>query len=67
MENMKHRLDAEQVYFWSESEAFARVFYRPPEKQTAADHAHMQRNLHPAVDRFKALGTRKSAANSIRN
>jgi type I restriction enzyme, R subunit len=36
-------------------EAFARIFYRPPEKQSAADHAHMQRHLQPAVDRFKAM------------
>jgi type I restriction enzyme, R subunit len=36
-------------------EAFGRIFYRMPEKQNAADHAHMQRHLQPAVDRFKAL------------
>jgi type I restriction enzyme R subunit len=55
METLKHELDAEQIYFWSEVEAFARIFYRPPEKQNAADHAHMQRHLQPAVDRFKSM------------
>lgn len=55
LETLKHELDAAQVYFWSEVEAYARVFYRPPEKQGAADHAHMQRQLQPAVDRFKAM------------
>jgi type I restriction enzyme, R subunit len=55
LEMLKHELDAEQVYFWSEVEAFAHVFYRLPEKQSAADHAHMQRHLQPAVDRFKAM------------
>lgn len=55
LENLKHELDAAQIYFWSEVEAFARIFYRPPEKQSAADHAHMQRHLQPAVDRFKAM------------
>jgi type I restriction enzyme R subunit len=55
METLKHELDAVQIYFWSEVEAFARIFYRPPEKQNSADHAHMQRHLQPAVDRFKAM------------
>jgi len=55
LERLKHELDATQIYFWSEVEAFARIFYRMPEKQNAADHAHMQRHLQPAVDRFKAL------------
>jgi type I restriction enzyme R subunit len=55
LEVLKHELDAAQVYFWSEVEAFAHIFYRLPEKQTAADHAHMQRHLQPAVDRFKTM------------
>jgi type I restriction enzyme R subunit len=55
LETLKHELDAAQVYFWSEVEAFAHVFYRLPEKQSAADHAHMQKHLQPAVDRFKAM------------
>jgi type I restriction enzyme R subunit len=55
LEALKHDLDAAQVYFWSEVEAFAHIFYRLPEKQTAADHAHMQRHLQPAVDRFKTM------------
>ena len=36
-------------------EAFAQIFYKPPEQQSPADHAHMQRHLQPAVDRFKAI------------
>jgi type I restriction enzyme R subunit len=55
LETLKHELDAAQVYFWSEVEAFAHIFYRLPERQTAADHAHMQRHLQPAVDRFKTM------------
>jgi type I restriction enzyme R subunit len=55
LETLKHELDAAQIYFWSEVEAFARIFYRMPDKQNASDHAHMQRHLQPAVDRFKAL------------
>jgi len=52
--SIKHELDQLQIYYWSEVEAFARIFYRQPDLQNPADHAHMQRHLQPAVDRFKA-------------
>ena len=55
LDALKHALDQEQVYHWSEVEAFAQVFYKPMERQGAADHAHMQRHLQPAVDRFNAI------------
>jgi type I restriction enzyme R subunit len=55
LEALKHELDQAQVYHWSEVEAFAQVFYKPAERQGPADHAHMQRHLQPAVDRFKAI------------
>ena len=55
LEALKYELDQEQVYHWSEVEAFAQVFYKPPNRQSVADHAHMQRHLQPAVDRFKAI------------
>ncbi len=55
LEKLKHELDEMQVYHWSEVEALARIFYKPIERQSSADHAHMQKHLQPAVDRFKAL------------
>ncbi len=55
LESLKHELDQAQVYYWSEVEAFARIFYKPKEQQSPADHAHMQRHLQPAVDRFKGM------------
>jgi type I restriction enzyme R subunit len=55
LETLKHELDQAQVYHWSQVEAFAQVFYKPIEQQSAADHAHMQRHLQPAVDRFNAI------------
>ena len=55
LEALKHELDQEQIYYGSELQAFAQVFYKPAERQSAADHAHMQRHLQPAVDRFKAI------------
>jgi type I restriction enzyme R subunit len=55
LEQIKHDLDGMQVYHWNEVEAFARIFYRSPNKQNPADHAHLQRHLQPAVDRFKSI------------
>jgi type I restriction enzyme R subunit len=55
LETLKHELDQEQVYYWGEVEAFAKIFYKPVEKQSPADHAQMQRHLQPAVERFKAI------------
>ncbi len=55
LEKLKHTLDAAQVYFWREVEAFARIFYQPVARQSAQDHASMQLHLQPAVDRFKTL------------
>ena len=55
LETLKYELDLFQVYHWSEVEAFARIFYKPAARQSPADHAHMQRYLQPAVDRFKAF------------
>lgn len=55
LERLKHELDQMQVYFWGEVEAFAKIFYRSPEKQNPSDHAQMEKHLQPGVDRFKAI------------
>ncbi|MCC7105588.1 MAG: type I restriction endonuclease subunit R, partial [Chloroflexi bacterium] len=55
LEKLKYELDEAQVYHWSEVEAFARIFYTPPERESVADHARFERHLQPAVDRFTAL------------
>jgi len=55
LEQLKYELDALQVYHWHEVEAFARIFYRTPNKQNPADHAHLQRHLQSAIDRFKVM------------
>ncbi|HEV2149008.1 MAG TPA: type I restriction endonuclease [Longimicrobiaceae bacterium] len=52
---LQTKLDAMQVYHASEVEAFAKVFYKPREKQTSADHALLYKHCGPAVDRFRAL------------
>jgi type I restriction enzyme R subunit len=57
--DLQHKLDATQVYYVSEIEAFAKVFYKPSAKQSMQDHAELYRHLNPAVDRFSALETEK--------
>ena len=59
LELLKHELNAFQVYLWSEVDAFCRVFYLPPHKQTPSDHARMGREIQPAADRFKELDDEK--------
>jgi type I restriction enzyme, R subunit len=52
---LQARLDLEQVYFKTEIDEFARIFYRPKNKQTPADHAQMNACIDPSVNRFKEL------------
>ena len=49
------RLDEYQVYYQAEVKEFARVFYKPKQRQTQADHAKMNACIDPAVGRFKQL------------
>ena len=63
LEELKHELDSTQVYFQSEVEAFAQVFYLPPAKRRRdADHARMEAQLQPARDRFTALDEEEQTA-----
>ena len=55
LEALKHELDQAQVYYWSEVENFAGVFYKAPEDQRPSDHADMQKYLQPAITRFAAI------------
>ena len=57
--NLQHQLDAAQVYYQSEVEAFAKVFYKPSARQSKQDQAELYRHLNPAVDRFSALDEEK--------
>ena len=51
---LQHRLEATQVFWATEVEAFCKYFYAPKEKQSVTDQAEMYRQLGPPVDRFKA-------------
>lgn len=54
LETLLHELNELQVYFWSEVEAFAKIFYKPAARQNPSDHARIQLHLQPAADRFKS-------------
>ena len=55
LEQLKHQLDAMQVYHGSEVETFAKVFYLPLARQQPGDHARIEACLQPARDRFQGL------------
>jgi type I restriction enzyme R subunit len=57
--DLQARLDGCQVYYKAEVEEFARVFYKPKQRQTPADHAKMNACLDPAVARFGRLDEEK--------
>ncbi|MBN1459783.1 MAG: type I restriction endonuclease subunit R [Armatimonadetes bacterium] len=52
---LQAKLDAQQVYHKAEVEEFCKVFYKPRQRQTAADHARMNACIDPAVRRYREL------------
>ncbi|MCK5231819.1 MAG: hypothetical protein KAR13_16225, partial [Desulfobulbaceae bacterium] len=55
--DLKAKLDEKQVYWQSEIEAFARIYFRPNSKLTAKAQAELYAFIDPAVDRYKAIET----------
>ena len=52
---LQAKLEEQQVFFRAEVEEFAKVFYKPKQKQTAADHATMNARIDPAVNRYNQM------------
>ncbi len=52
---IKAELDASGIYLPEEVQRFIAVYFKPKQRQSAADHQTMNAALDPAVDRFKAL------------
>ncbi len=50
---LKHKLDGFQIYWQQEVEDFAKVFFKPPEKQREQDKGMLHKCIDPAVGRFK--------------
>lgn len=55
LETLKFELDEMQVYHWPEVEAFATVFYKPQNRHRIKDHARLEKQIQPAVERFRGL------------
>ena len=55
--DLKHKLDEKQVYWQSEIEAFANVYFKPSNRLSIKDQSNLYAYIDPAVDRFKALET----------
>ncbi len=52
---IKAELDASGIYLPEELQRFIEVYFKPKQRQSAADHQTMNAALDPSVDRFKAL------------
>lgn len=52
---IKAELDASSIYLAEEVQRFIAVYFKPKQRQSAADHQTMNAALDPAVDRFAAL------------
>lgn len=53
--DLKTKLDGYRVYWHSEIESFAKVFFKPTKRQGNIDFGVLNSHLDPAVDRYKAL------------
>jgi len=55
MYQIKGELDASGIYLSEEVQRFCEIYFKPSQRQSAADHQGMNAALDPAVDRFGAL------------
>lgn len=55
MYQIKGELDASGIYLSEEVQRFCGVYFKPSQRQSAADHQAMNAALDPAMDRFGAL------------
>lgn len=55
MYQIKAELDGSGIYLSEEVQRFFEIYFKPKQRQSAADHQAMNAALDPAVDRFSAL------------
>jgi type I restriction enzyme R subunit len=55
--DLKAKLDEKQIYWQSEIEAFARIYFRPNSKMTAKAQGELNAFIDPAIDRYNAIET----------
>ncbi len=59
---LQAKLEEKRVFYGLEVEEFARIFYKPPEKQNVHDHAKLNAILDPCVNRFRELDEEEQEA-----
>ncbi len=52
---LKIELDASGIYLEEEVDRFCKIYFKPKQRQSQADHQAMNASLDPAVDRFRAV------------
>jgi len=57
--DLKNKLEESQIYWQSEVDSFAEIFFKPRTKQTKSDQAKLYAILQPATDRFSELEEKK--------
>ncbi len=57
--DLKTKLDEKQIIWASEVDVFAQTYFQPTGVINAKDQAKLYASIDPAIDRFKALGTRE--------
>lgn len=55
--DLKAKLDEKQIFWQSEINAFANIYFKPSGKLTTKDQSHLYSYIDPAVDRYKAIET----------
>ncbi len=55
--DLKMKLDEKQIFWQSEIDAFANIYFRPTGKLTTKDQSRLYAFIDPAIDRFKAIET----------
>ncbi|HBB35657.1 MAG TPA: restriction endonuclease subunit R [Cyanobacteria bacterium UBA8803] len=53
--DLKSRLEGYQIIWSNEVDAFAKVFFKPPQKTSHQDHSQLHALVDPSVERFKSL------------
>ncbi len=53
--DVKQKLDAKQIYWQSEIDAFSRIYFKRSQRLTAKEQANLYACVDPAVDRFNAV------------
>ncbi len=55
--DLKAKLDEKQIYWQSEIDAFANIYFKPSGKLTTKDQSQLYAFIDSAIDRFKAIET----------